>query len=142
MPPVNLSNSNPLNMGPSPEIGGIPKSNNRAVPVEKQMVTVYDPNGDAHEVLRQNANDLVRHAGWSRAPKAPVAQEVVEDGESGSSKAKQAEADNTALENAMDALNNLRAEAAAVGVDVDSRWGKKRLVEEIEKANKKSEGTK
>ena len=42
-----------------------------------------------------------------------------------------AEVDKTELDTAMDALNVLRADAEALGIKVDSRWGKRRLVEEI-----------
>ena len=126
--PVVMSPKNDI--GPSAQIDGArPVDNKRPVSLERQIVTVWDPNGVEQKVMRQNANDLVRHAGWSR--KRPITVVAAEAETVSEKSAIKAEVDKTELDTAMDALNVLRADAEALGIKVDSRWGKRRLVEEI-----------
>lgn len=129
---------NPLNMGPSAKLGDKPAPNfKRPVSIEKQLVSVWDPEGKEHKVMRQNANDLVRHAKWSRSPPfVPNAAEADDQAD----EAKNTDPDQgvspdvTELDEAMTALQALRDEAEALGVKTDARWGKKRLTAEIEAA--------
>lgn len=129
---------NPTNMGPSAQLGAPQKpSFARPVSIEKQVVSVWDPEGNEHKVLRQNANDLVRHAKWTmRSPLVKVIEVAKEDAEA--VEVKQADPDQgespeaTELDEAMAKLQALRDKAEGLGIKVDSRWGKKRLNEEIE----------
>jgi hypothetical protein len=122
---------------PSAKIGGTKEkpSFKRETSPEKKMVTVFDKEGNPHSVSRQNANDLVRHVGWSWRPKGEAevleADEVVETSEDPD----QGEAERqTEIDTAMEALQALRDEATALGVAVDNRWGKKKLTEAIKAA--------
>lgn len=126
----------PLNMGPSAKLGEKPKANfTRPVSIERQTVSVWDPEGNEHKVMRQNANDLIRHAKWSAKPplvKVISADETVDDQTENTDPDQGVSPDVTELDEAMTALQALRDEAEALGIKVDARWGKKRLTTEIE----------
>jgi hypothetical protein len=108
------------------------------------MVTVYDLEGNPHECMRQVANDRVRILGWTWGTKeegAPAAltddpveaQEVVVEVEAEAKAEAEAKEPNE-TELALAYLESLREEAESLGVNVDARWGKKRLTAEIDKA--------
>lgn len=126
---------NPLNMGPSMKLGEKSKANfTRPVSIERQFVSVWDPEGNEHKVMRQNANDLIHHAKWSAKP--PIVKVISAD-ETETNLAENTDPDQgvspdvTELDEAMTALQALRDEAEALGIKVGARWGKKRLTTEI-----------
>jgi hypothetical protein len=126
----------------------------RPLDTHQQLVKVFDPEGKEQVVERHVANDLTRHCGWKwgsvdvkdkpaavdAAPDAPVAPGEGGASSSGSSDEEPLPASTPEpyVDPAMKELEELRAEAAAVGVEVDQRWGKKRLREEIEKRTGKA----
>lgn len=136
--------------GPSAPISGAApiSATKRKISIEQQIVVVWSPDGERCEVTRQNAADLVRHCGWSRRPKDSVISAVEDDGDGvvstgedtgGKNAGADSDGDDTTdeltnLDVAMGELNALRDEAAALGVAVDARWGKRRLKTEIDNA--------
>lgn len=130
---------NPLGMGPSAKLGEKPAPDfRRPRKPEHTLVTVWDPEGNPHQVKRVNYNDAISREGWSaRAPKAAKAPDDADDQapEVENSEPDQGVSpEQTELDQALDAMNALRAEASELGVNVDQRWGKKRLATEIAKA--------
>lgn len=128
----------------SAPIGGHPQATPRKVSLEREMVTVYDPEGVPHECMRQVANDRVKILGWSWGSKEegapasltddPVETPEVEAEPDVEDKAEAAAKEPNETELALAYLESLRDEAESLGVKVDSRWGKKRLTAEIAKA--------
>lgn len=132
-----ITPDNPLGMGPSAKLGEKPAPDfRRPKRADKEPVTVWDPEGNPHTVARGNYNDALSRPGWSNRPPKSAAAEVNDQ----APEDEKAEPDQgvspeqTAVDEAMDALNALRTEAEVLGVTVDARWGKKRLAAEIEKA--------
>lgn len=115
----------------APTIGG----NNKPRPIDthQQMVTVFDKEGNPHEYQRHQANDLVNHVGWTWGnPKKPKEDAKKVAGEEPKAVEGSAEA-SAATPKEPDELDVLRAQLKEKGVEVDNRWGKKRLQEELEK---------
>lgn len=100
-------------------------------PVRKPVKTmiVYTKDGKPEEHPVPNARDLVRGCGYTYSPRVAAPVVAGETGEPGSTEPPPdgGEASNPA----MDALEALRAEATALGIAVDKRWGTKRLQDEI-----------
>lgn len=95
-------------------------------------VLVYDTLGVEHQHRSDNARDLVRHHGWSYVSPAARTAPPVKD-ETDQTEERMASTDINAVELA--AANKyvqaLRDTLVRAGVDVDNRWGIKRLKEEL-----------
>lgn len=127
----------------SAPIGGHPQATPRRVSLEREIVTVYDPEGNPHQCMRQVANDRVKILGWSwgsREEGAPESQaddpveRVDEVAVEVEAEAEAAAKEPNETELALAYLESLREEAESLGVKVDARWGKRRLTAEITKA--------
>lgn len=131
-----VSEDNPLGMGPSAPIGKPEPDFTRPKGRDKAIVTVWDPEGNPHQVTRGNLHDAISRPGWSPRPPASEVEDISdEDQEIADTDPDQgSNPDKTELDEAMTALQALRDEAEALGVKVDARWGKKRLSEEINSA--------
>lgn len=128
---------NPLGMGPSAKLGEKPTPDfRRPKRPDKAIVIVWDAEGTPHNIARGNLHDALSRPGWSiRSPAAKQFAAENQASEDDNTEPDQGSSpEQTELDTAMDALNELRIEAEALGVTVDQRWGKKRLAAEIEKA--------
>ena len=93
---------------------------------EPKPIPVWSPEGVMELHSPSNMRDLIRHNGWTATdPNAPPPTDEEET---------KAEADNTVLATATGELTALRELVVRHGLVPDNRWGKKRLMEEIEKA--------
>lgn len=105
------------------------------------MVDVFRNDGLHSRVSQGNARDLLNHGTiedgvhytWSQARHKTAADEVDAEQEADEPKA---EADDAVKENPLDALRN---QLKDLGVEVDQRWGARRLGEEIAKATQVAE---
>lgn len=116
---------------PPPTIGK--KVETRKKDTHEQMVTVWSPSGEKVRVERHQANDLVRHVGYSTVPpKGSQDAEAVAEAEPTTAPAALEPREPAPKE--PDELDLLRAAyKEKTGQDADQRWGKKRLQEELEK---------
>lgn len=133
----------------SPKISGHPNrpASSRTVSIDKQIVSVYTPEGETVECERHVANDYVRTRGylWEKPDEGRIAAaalareaadappEIVPEVE------KRVEVDARALTLealALEGLEALRTEAEELGIVVDKRWGKKRLTDRIAQAKR------
>lgn len=92
-------------------------------------VKLYSPSGEEVTVPWDNVRDMIAHHGYTKAPKqapAPVDEqgEPVDTIKPVAAKAAEPVVSETALE-----IERLRAAAKAQGIEVDQRWGLKRLRE-------------
>jgi hypothetical protein len=132
--------------GPSSKLGSPKSAPAVMVDTHQKIVTVYDKEGRSHKVQRHAANDLVNHCGWSWGPDAPKESSAPASQGEGEVPSPSVEPDGEGdglTDDAPDAppppseLDVLRAKYKEVtNTDADSRWGKKRLAEEIEKLEK------
>lgn len=126
--------SAPTRKDVKPNPGKVGKPTSRKKDVHEQEVTVWDPQGKAHRVLRHQANDLTRHCGWKSAPaKGMEVVDATVRPEKEADAADTPEGAEPAPAAEPDELDLLRAALNEKGVEVDNRWGKKRLKEELEK---------
>lgn len=137
-----VENPNKLPYASAP-INGVTLSR-RPVPIEAQIVTVYDKEGLPHHVQRHVASDYVRIRGWTRTIPAPISEEEAVDAlidPSTITSVRDAAildvldqgSDHNAdvVEAAIASLEALRTEAIGLGAEIDMRWGRKRLGEVI-----------
>jgi hypothetical protein len=103
----------------------------------EQEVSVWDLKGVKHRVPRHQANDFVRHLGWSSTPpKGFVDPDTPPAKEEAAPKA-DATPPAPKEEKGPDELDLLREQARKAGIEIDNRWGKKRIQEELDKLPQK-----
>lgn len=119
---------------PPPTIGK--KVETRKKDTHEQMVTVWSPSGEKVRVERHQANDLVRHVGYSTVPPkgSKDAEEHTEEDSDDRSSVVDSAPSKEQPPKEPDELDLLRAAyKEKTGQDADQRWGKRRLQEELEK---------
>lgn len=104
-------------------------SPNMGTPPEKMVV--WSPDGKREVHLTFNARDLLNHCGYTDFDPAMRGKRSV-DADPNSVD----EDVDTAIGLDSEELAALRKSLTEAGVKVDARWGKKRLMEEIEKASR------
>lgn len=113
------------------------------------VVSVFDPDGNEHQMTWANARDLIRHSGWTRerlvkAVEEPVTQPVTTAEDPAEKKAEEpapqpvteevnvaepATAEKSAPD--FDAMTAKEIEAwakAELGLDLDGRWSKAKMI--------------
>lgn len=120
----------------NPDFGSL-----RTPPKKVQMIS---PDGVEEAVLRDNVRDYIRLRNYKLkdGPQALVSDEarasnVVEEISTAEEKASQERMDE--VQTALDVLDTLRKELEERGVEVDKRWGLKRLQTELMSAPDKQE---
>lgn len=97
-------------------------------------VKLISPEGVEEEVLRDNMRDYIRLRGYVEVPKQvkPKAEAEAEAEEAPVDDAvKIAVAREAEIESAVNDIEALRDELKTLGVEVDQRWGKRRLLAEL-----------
>lgn len=94
-------------------------------------LTIVSPDGEVVTMVHFNARDLINHKGWKEVRKQKTADDVVADDDAADQAGQGVESKEVHEE-----LQGLRDMLTEAGVKVDARWGKKRLMEEIEKASR------
>jgi hypothetical protein len=101
----------------------------------EKMLWVKSPDGEVVLINQSNAFDLVNHNKWSwHKPKAAEAPEAPVEAEAKPAEAKTVETPKDEEPKEPSPLDVLRAEATALGIPVDARWGVRTLKEKIEEA--------
>lgn len=106
-----------------------------------RTVRIWAPDGHSEVHTRENAADLCRRPGpgqapWTYKPPAKEDEEPAADGETPAGAQRQAvDAEPVTEPVPPSELNTLRDQARALGIAVESTWGKKRLRDEIDKAS-------
>ena len=95
------------------------------------LVIIVSPDGEVVTMVHFNARDLINHKGWKEVRKQKTADDVVADDDAADQAGQGVESKEVHEE-----LQGLRDMLTEAGVKVDARWGKKRLMEEIEKASR------
>lgn len=111
---------------------------------DRDFIEVISPEGEAMKFSPSNARDLVRRGeGWKIATpsnitpwdaKTHVAKDADKDATKGQQTEQQSSTDESKPGEPTNELEVLRAEATALDIPFDLRWGKKRLNAEIETA--------
>lgn len=99
-----------------------------AAPAAVVMIDVWSPEGVKKTLTQLNARDYVRSRGYTL--QSPV-QDAPATAEGTDYSSPPICGTGAAPNPALDALNDLRKRAEALGVTVDNRWGTRRLNEEI-----------
>lgn len=109
-----------------------------ATPPPPKTLVVWSPAGEREEHSTLNARDLVRSCGYTyQSPLAAPSRSPTPEGGNYQSPPISGPAPNPAL----DALNAQRKRAEELGIEVDNRWGTRRLNELIAEAEAKPEAS-
>lgn len=110
-------------------------------PAEKKYWVKSPDGAEVIEINQSNAFDLVNHNGWSfHKPKAeaPAAEEAPKADAAVEAKAPEEKKDEEPAKEPS-VIDKLRAEATALGIPVDARWGVRTLTEKIDEAKDAAE---